>query len=87
MIHNTFHPKTLVYIIQYKSNSGKYKTTILVGKGANSTHPSGYSYKTSKYEDYLKYYTNSLIDKNAFMFPMMWHYANIIFNNSKVITI
>jgi hypothetical protein len=84
-ITEKYHPKTLVYIIQYKSKSKKYKHTIVQGRGINARNPSGYKYKDSKIEDYLRQYTPQLINKEAFIFPMFLYYAKIIFPRAKII--
>jgi hypothetical protein len=86
-IISTFHPKTLIYVIQYKSSSGKYKTTILVGTGASSEKQTGFNYKNANFDDYFKLYIDTLEEKNAFIFPMFWYCANNIYKKSKIITL
>ena len=85
IIHDVFHPKTLVYIIQYKSKSGKYKTSILIGVKSNSKFPTGYNYKESKFEEYFLIHSQKIIEKKAFIYPMLLYYAKLIHKNAKII--
>ena len=85
LIKERIHPKTLVYILQYTSTSGKKKVTILVGKDANSSTPSGYNFEKSKFNIYFNEYKEEIYKKKSFIFPMFWYYAKIQFNESKII--
>jgi len=84
-LEKNYHPKSLVYIIQYLSKKGMYKTTILVGTKINYENPTGFNFKESKFEDYFKIYKDKLQNKKAFIFPMFLYYAKLIFNNAKII--
>ena len=82
---NTFHPKTLVYIIQYTSYSGKRKSTIIVGKDACSKKITGYDYKKSDFNDYFKTFSEKLEKMDTFIFPLLWYSANLLFSGSKIV--
>ncbi len=84
-INETYHPKTLVYVIVYTSNSGKRKHTILIGKGSNSKTPSGYNFKNSKFSTYIKVYADKLEEMQSYIYPMFWFSANKIFDNARII--
>lgn len=86
-IHETYHPKTLVYVIGYTSNSGKRKHTILIGKGSNSATPAGYNFKNSKFSTYIKVYADKLEEMQSYIYPMFWFSANKIFDDAKIIVL
>lgn len=86
-MYETYHPKTLIYVIKYKSTSGKYKVTFLVGAGANSTEPTGMNYRKSRFDDYIRVYSKELADKCSFIYPMYWYSANKQFKKYKIVAL
>lgn len=73
VVSKQFHPKTLVWLIQYFSHiDGKCKTTVLVGKDGNNTSSSGYDIKKSGILDYLDNNDDKLVQKMAFITPVLW---------------
>jgi hypothetical protein len=73
------HPKTLVYLIQYKSSDNKIKNTIIVSKGDNS-----FNLIENKVNKYFENYEQQIIDKKSFIIPMLWFIHNTI-DNCKII--
>ena len=86
-LYESYHPKTLIYAIKYKSTSGKYKVTLLVGAGANSNEPAGMGYKRSKFDDYIRVYADKLSDKHSYIFPIYWYSANKLFKKYNIVTL
>jgi hypothetical protein len=87
IIHETYHPKTLVYVIGYTSTSGKRKHTIIIGRGANSKTPTGFNFKNSKFSTYIKVYADKLEEMQSYIYPMFWFSANKIFGDAKIIVL
>ena len=85
IIYEKYHPKTLVYIIQYLSKYGKYKTSIIIGVKSESEYPTGYNYKESKFEEYFIVHRDKIIEKKAFIYPMLLYSAKLIYKNAKII--
>ena len=73
------HPKTLVYLIQYKSSDNKIKNTIIISKSENS-----FNLIESKIDKYFENYEQQIIDKKGFIIPMLWFIHNTI-DNHKII--
>ena len=78
------HPKTLVYIIQYKSGSHE-KTSIILGRDITKDYVSGYNLKTSGFYDYLEKYRSKIINREGYIMPMLWYLAKDIYNEAKII--
>ena len=85
LIKDRIHPKTLVYIIQYTSSTNKKKTTILIGKDANTKNISGYNFEKSKFHIYFNEFKDEIYKKKSFIFPMLWYYAKLQYPQSKII--
>ena len=81
------HPKTLIYIIQYISKSGNLKESILIGKNANKDDVTGYNIKESGLINYLIEYGDDIINKKAYLFPMLYIHAIQMYKNSIIINI
>lgn len=85
-IDTIFHPKTLVYIIQYYSTkSMMYKQTVLINKDISKTRITGYSYKRTGIWEYLSMFHEDFKKKNAVIFPILWYMVDILYPNSKVV--
>jgi hypothetical protein len=81
-----FHPKTLVYLLQYKSSkTGNYKYTVIVGKNASKKEISGYNNHDAGYYKYITESQNKITEKNGFIIPMLWFAWKLFFPNAKVI--
>lgn len=81
-----FHPKTLVYIIQYKSSrDDSIKNTVIVGKDANDKEISGYNIFKSGLNAYLKEHENSIIKKMGFTIPVLWFAWKSFYPNARIV--
>jgi hypothetical protein len=84
----TFHPKTLVHILQYTSSkSGNKKITILIGKDANNIDYKGYDNKKSGFDEYLMNFSDDIIKRDCFIMPILYYKALTIYPNAKIITL
>jgi len=80
------HPKTLVYVLQYKSlktDSNKY--TIIIGKDASMEKPSGYNSKESGILDYINNMHFKFSEKSVFMMPILWFSWINFYPSAKII--
>jgi hypothetical protein len=71
-----YHPKTLVYLIQYTSSVNKIKNTIIISKSKNS-----FNLIENKINKYFENFEQQIIDKKGFIIPMLWYIHNIVINN------
>lgn len=68
-----FHPKTLVYLIQYRSSKNNaIKNSIIIGRDATQNNISGYNIKTSGVLKYISDQESKIIQKMGFVTPMLW---------------
>jgi hypothetical protein len=81
-----FHPKTLIHLIQYESKNKK-KITLLIGSDANNIEPTGFDKKKSGFDKYVGTYVNKIIEKNAYIMPIFYYQAKILYPDSKSIHI
>lgn len=79
-----FHPKTLVNIVQYISQYGEHKQTIIIGFDASIDNVSGYDTKTSLINKYLIKFYDEIINKNAYIIPILLIHAINIYKNAKI---
>lgn len=82
-LETKIHPKTLVYVIRYKQKD-KIKYKIIIGKDANSNTVTGFDTKKSGYDDYLAHNADRLIDKEAYIMPILLYSVNIIYADKKI---
>ncbi len=82
-----YHPKTLVHIIQYLSDKGNRKITILIGSDSNLLESLGYDNKKSGYDNYILNYENKIIEKDSFIMPILYYKAIKIYPDAKKITL
>lgn len=83
-----YHPKTIVYVIQYISKKTQiYKHAIIVGITANKNNPSGSDFISENFSNYLKFFSQKIIDRNAFQFPMFYYVAKQKYPDAKVVKI
>lgn len=82
------HPKTLVYVIQYKSfTTNKEKTTIVLGRNITKNKVTGYNTQKSGIFEYLEKHKQKIINKSGFIMPMLWYLAKDAYMNAKVVYI
>lgn len=87
-IYTTFHPKTIVYMIQYYSfRQKKYKYACIVGNDIDKDNVTGYSYKSSGIWDFLTTHKNELIKKKAYIYPVFWFMIENLYTDVKMIAI
>lgn len=68
-----FHPKSLVYVVQYYSETDKsYRHLILISPNMSKDKIVGYRYKFEKFWSYVEQNKEKLIEKRAFTYPMLW---------------
>jgi hypothetical protein len=69
-----FHPKSLVYVVQYYSQSDNaYRHLILISSQMSKKNIVGYRYRHSRFWSYSEENKEKLIEKRAFTYPMLWH--------------
>lgn len=72
--HTIFHPKTLIYVVQYYSHSMKqYKYNAIVGRDINKEVITGYSYKFSGTWEFINEHMGEFIKKRAYVYPVFWY--------------
>lgn len=80
------HPKTLIYLIQYKSkHTNNDKFTIVIGKEYSSEHISGYNLKQSNISNYLLKIYHKIINDNGFIMPMILYTALQIYPDARIV--
>lgn len=68
------HPKTLVYVVQYYSKTDNaYRHMVLCGPDMNGENVTGYEYRSSRVWKYMEDNRDRLIEKRAFVYPMIWY--------------
>ena len=83
---NLIHPKTLVYVIIYKSSkTNKTKSTIIVGTDANKKSSSGYDTNISKFKKYFENNKEKIDEKNGYILPILWYASQFFFKESPII--
>lgn len=87
-IHTTFHPKTIVYVIQYFShNMNMYRYNIIVGRDINKETVTGYSYRNSGIWDYFKKHLSLFVKKKAYIYPVFWFMVDKLYPQATIITL
>lgn len=81
------HPKTLVYLIQFKNNNGIDKVTIILGKDISSEKVTGYDAKQSHIFEYLDDHKKRIINKEGFIMPMLWYATKIAYPSAECVYI
>jgi hypothetical protein len=88
VINGLLHPKTLVYVIQFKHHSTPdEKTKILMGKNISEKKVTGYDFSKSGISSYLTKYQEKIIGNEGFIMPMLWYMAKKIYSQSEVINV
>jgi hypothetical protein len=84
-IYTAFHPKTIVYMIQYYSHHTKdYRYTVIVGRDINRETPTGYNYRASGLWDFITKHLKDLIDKKAYIYPIFWFMIDKLYKDKDV---
>jgi hypothetical protein len=81
------HPKTLVYLIQFKGVNGVDKATIILGKDISSEKVTGYDAKQSHIFEYLDDHKKGIINKEGFIMPMLWYTTKIAYPSADCVYI
>jgi hypothetical protein len=82
----SIHPKTLVYIVKYSSNTSEEdKYVILLGNDAVKNDVTGYNIANSKLNDYMAKFRTKIINKNGYIMPMLWYYAKEEYKKNKLV--
>lgn len=84
--NSLIHPKTLVYIIQYKSYTDEEnKTSILLGKDVNKNTVTGYDFKKSQISEYLKKHNSKILNREGYILPCLWYIAKSTYPSAKLV--
>ncbi len=79
------HPKTLIHVIQYLSDKGERKNTLIIGANSTNIENFGYDNKKSGYDKYLSDFEQKIIEKDSFIMPILYYKAIEIYKESKKI--
>lgn len=87
-IESLVHPKTLAYLIQYKSRkTGTEKYTIVLGKDAVANTVTGYNLKNSGYTEYTYSQRDKIATHEGYTMPILWFISKELYPNAKVVYI
>lgn len=87
-LNSLIHPKTLVYIIQYKSfETDEDKVTILLGKDINKSQVTGYDFRKSKVDEYLSKHDSKILNRSGYVLPCLWYIAKSVYPDAKLVYI
>ena len=87
-LEGLIHPKTLIYVMHYKSHSTEEdKISLILGKDISQHDVTGYDARYSKIFDYLEKHQKKTINREGFVMPMLWYMAKDIYRTSKVVSI
>ena len=87
-VHTSFHPKTIVYMVQYYSHSTKnYRYMAIVGKDINRDSITGYNYKSSGLWLFINKHMKSFIEKKAYIYPVFWFMIDKLYTDVKMVLI
>jgi hypothetical protein len=90
IVANIYHPKTLVYIIQYKSSKNitsnvEDKQTIIIGSSASKTSSSGFNLIENQITTYFQSSEQKIIEKHGFVIPCLWFICKSLYPSAKLI--
>lgn len=87
-IHTSYHPKTIVYIIQYWSfKLKKYIYNVVVGKNINKKYITGYNHKKSGFDEFLKSYRDKALKNKAYIYPIFWYMVDKLYDDVNFIIV
>lgn len=78
------HPKTLVYLVQFK-NTTTDKIIIILGKDISSKNVTGYDAKLSHIFEYLDDHKKKIINNEGFIMPMLWYVTKIAYPSAECV--
>lgn len=82
------HPKTLIYVIQYKTfNTGKDRISLVLGKDSTKNEVTGYDVKKSGLYKYLSTHKQKIIERDGYIMPMLWYVAKDVYETSRIVYI
>jgi|SaaInlStandDraft_6_1057023.scaffolds.fasta_scaffold16204_2 hypothetical protein len=85
IVETSIHPKTLCYLIQIKKKREKVKQYLLLGIDSSKDDITGYDIKKSGIYDYLNNHNDKIIEKEAYILPMLWYMAKMLYPNAKLL--
>jgi hypothetical protein len=87
-IYTAFHPKTIVYMVQYYSHNTKnYRYTVIVGKDINRDEITGYNYKASGLWAFINKHLKEFVEKRAYIYPVFWFMIDRLYSDVKMVMI
>jgi hypothetical protein len=87
-IHTAFHPKTIVYMVQYYSKHIKgYRYNVIVGRDINKETITGYNYKLSGLWEFINKHMENFAEKRAYIYPVFWFMIDKLYQDVKMIII
>lgn len=87
-IHTTFHPKTIVYMVQYYSHSMKrYRYTIIIGRDINRDTVTGYSYRASGTWEFISKHMREFAKKRAYIYPIFWFMVDKLYHDVNMVSV
>jgi hypothetical protein len=80
------HPKTLVYIIEYKSSKDNgYKNSVLIGSDANYDDITGFNINKNGITKYMNVNDKKIRLRSGFIYPIFWFVAKKLFPDAIVV--
>jgi hypothetical protein len=87
-IYTSFHPKTIVYMVQYYSKKiNGYRYTVIIGKDINKEIPTGYDFKSSGIWNFIERHRTEFVEKRAYVYPVFWFMVERLYKNFKTVTV
>jgi len=85
-ISDKFHPKSLVYIIEYKSTKKeKLECTIIIPKGTYKDKINSYDIEKNGFDKYFSKMIEKIREKSGLIYPILWFSVNIQTENCKTV--
>lgn len=86
MLNTLIHPKTLVYVIQYKSNkTNNEKISIILGKDSQKDTVTGFNLKQSGVTSYFMKKQHKIIHEEGFLLPTLWYVSKDMYPSAKIV--
>ena len=84
-LSDRFHPKTLLYGIEYINNIKKYSA--IMGDGANKNKHNSRDYNKNKFNIYFVKMMDEIRERHGIVYPVYWFAWYAMFPNTRVIKI
>jgi len=85
-INNKYHPKTLVYIIEYKSSkTNQYKFTVIVPKNASRDNIGTYDFVKNGFHKYYNKMIEKMRNKGGLIYSCLWFAVEGLYRDVKMI--